>query len=92
MVNDASGEEVVTGGIYREVVPFERLVFTWGEPDGDPDDMPGITITLEPVSEGTRRTFDLRGVDGTNGDGSFYDGWDEALDSLEGHLTQSPAA
>jgi uncharacterized protein YndB with AHSA1/START domain len=74
MVNDATGDEVVTGGDYREVVPFERLVFTWGDPDGDPDDTPVVTVTLEPVGERTRMTFDLRGVDGTKGDRSFYDG------------------
>lgn len=82
MVNEAVGNKVVTGGVYREVVPFERLAFTWGYPDGDPDDTPIITITLEPVDEGTRMTFDLRGVEGTKGDGSYYDGWQEVLDSL----------
>jgi uncharacterized protein YndB with AHSA1/START domain len=89
MVNDATSDEVLTGGVYREVVPFERLVFTWGDPNGDPDDTPVITITLEPVGERTRMTFDLRGVDGTKGDESFYDGWQEALDSLGEHLEQS---
>ncbi|WP_304454025.1 SRPBCC domain-containing protein [Nocardiopsis sp. YSL2] len=86
MVNDAVGNKVVTGGVYREVVPFERLVFTWGHPDGDPDDTPVITVTLEPVNEGTRMTFDLRGVEGAEGDGSFHDGWQEVLDSLENYM------
>ncbi|HAM26700.1 MAG TPA: SRPBCC domain-containing protein [Microbacteriaceae bacterium] len=92
MVNDATGDRVVTGGVYREVEPFERLVFTWGHPNGDPDDTPVITITLEPVHEGTRMTFDLRGVDGTKGDGYFYDGWQEVLVSLGDHLGQSQIA
>ena len=86
MVNDASGDRVVTGGVYREVVPFKRLVFTWGDPDGDPDDTPVVTVTLEPEGELTRMTFDLRGVEGTKGDGSFYDGWHEVLDSLGEYL------
>ncbi|MFV2196820.1 SRPBCC family protein [Nocardiopsis sp. LOL_012] len=86
MVNDATGEKVVTGGVYRELVPFERLAFTWGHPDGDPDDTPVVTVTLEPVSEGTRMTFDLRGVEGFEGDGSFHDGWAEVLDSLGGFV------
>lgn len=89
MVNDATGERIITAGVYREVVPFERLVFTWGYPDGDPDDTPAITITLEPAGERTRMTFDLRGVEGKKGDGFFYDGWQDALDSLEEHLGQS---
>ena len=86
MVNDETGERVVTGGRYREVVPVERLVFTWGDPDGDPDDTPVVTVTLEPDGDRTRMTFDLRGVDGSKGDGFFYDGWEEALDSLDDYL------
>lgn len=86
MVDDTTGDRVVTGGEYREVTPFERLVFTWGYPDADPDDQPVITITLEPVGEGARMTFDLRGVDGAAGDGSYFDGWQATLDSLGDHL------
>ncbi len=86
MVNDHTGDSVVTGGVYREVEPFERLVFTWGYPDGDPDDSPIVTVTLEPVGEGTRMTFDLRGVEGAAGDSYYYDGWDEALDCLEEYI------
>jgi hypothetical protein len=33
-------------------------------------------------------TFDLRGVDGTKGDGYFYDGWQDVLDSLGDYLGQ----
>ena len=54
-------------------------MFTWGQPDDDPHDAPVVTVTLEPVGEGTRMTFDLRGVEGKPGDWFFYDGWDEAL-------------
>lgn len=88
MVNDETGEEVVTGGVYREVVPCERLAFTWGDPEADPDETPVVTITLEPVTGGTRMTFDLRGVDGAAGDGAFFDGWDQVLDSLAEHSAQ----
>src|SRR5699024_4909483 len=48
MVNDDTGERVVTGGVYKEVAPYERLVFTWGEPGADPKKTPVVTITLEP--------------------------------------------
>lgn len=87
MVSDETGESVETGGIYREMVPFERLVFTWGDPNGDPDDTPIVTITLAPANGGTKMTFDLRGVEGAKGDGFFFDGWDGVLDSLESHLS-----
>src|SRR5699024_12612269 len=77
MVNDDTGERVVTGGVYKEVAPFERLVFTWGEPGADPRKTPVVTVTLEPEENGTRMVFELRGVSGQPGDGFFYDGWYE---------------
>ena len=85
MVNEATGDEYPTGGVYREVQPFERLVFTWGSPD-DPDESSVVTVTIEPAGERTRMTFDLRGFDGTPGDGSFYDGWESALDVFAEHV------
>ena len=87
MVNDNTGDKIVSGGVFREVVPVERLVFTWGDPNGDPDDTPVVTITLELVDNGTSMTFDLRGVDGAEGDGFFYDGWKDVLDSLGRYLS-----
>lgn len=52
-----------TGGIYREIVPPKRLVFTWGAvggwPDLDPgrlDDNPVVTVTLDAVDDGTEMT------------------------------------
>lgn len=91
MVNDETGEQYPTGGVYREVVEPERLVFTWGYPDADPDDAPLITVTLAPTDAGTRMTFDLRGYDAERGDGNVYDGWDSALDELDTHVTAGAA-
>ena len=42
-------DQYVTGGIYREIVPGERLVFTWGADGGWPeldDDAPVVTVAL----------------------------------------------
>ncbi len=89
MVDDATGEQVVTGGVYRAVDRPERLAFTWGDPEGDPADSPLVTVTIQPAGDMTRVGLDLRGVDGTKGDGSFYDGWESALDSLAEHLGQT---
>ena len=89
MVDEESGQEIVTGGVYREVVPITRLVFTWGYPDGDPADTPLVTVTIDPADELTQVTFDIRGVEGSKGDNYFYDGWDSALDSLAAHVGQT---
>lgn len=89
MVDDSSEQSYPTGGVYREIEPIARLVFTWGEPESDPDDTPVVTVTIEPAGDLTRLTFDLRGVDGMKGDDFFYDGWEGALDALVQHLGQT---
>lgn len=79
------GTEYPTAGVYREISPPERLVFTWASP-GDPDELaPLITIDLAEHGEHgeqTRMTFHVLGIDGAPGDGNVYDGWDSAFDLL----------
>ncbi|QZY50608.1 SRPBCC family protein [Leucobacter tenebrionis] len=86
MTNDETGEEYPTGGEYLEVEPFERLVFTWGEPDAAVATAPVITLTLTPQGERTELVFHLRGIEGKPSDGFVYDGWDEALTNFGRHL------
>lgn len=88
MVNDADGTRYVTGGVYREVSPYERLIFTWGDPLQDPEDAPVVTLEFTPTPEGTHMSFELRGVEGAQGDEYFYDGWDSALNVLGEHLSR----
>jgi uncharacterized protein YndB with AHSA1/START domain len=79
------GTEYPTGGTYREVVPPERLVFTWGSPNDADEVMPVVTLELAEQGasgEQTLMTFRLVGVEGQPGDNNFYDGWAEALDLL----------
>jgi uncharacterized protein YndB with AHSA1/START domain len=79
------GSEYPTVGRYREVTPPERLVFTWGSPGDDDDEMPLITVDLAehgPSREQTRMTFHVQGIAGQPGDRNVYDGWAEALDLL----------
>ena len=56
----------VTGGIYREIIPNERLVLAWGAVGGwpgiDPDDLdaaPTVTVTFSAIDGGTRMTLRL---------------------------------
>jgi uncharacterized protein YndB with AHSA1/START domain len=53
----------VTGGVYCEIVPDERLVFTWGATDGWPrldadrlDDGPLVTVVFGQVDGRTELT------------------------------------
>ena len=87
MVNPADGQEYPTAGVYREVTPPERLVYTWGSP-GDPDDeAPVITVELRELPDDrTEMRFHLVGIDGAPGDDNVYDGWDSAFDMLAEQL------
>jgi uncharacterized protein YndB with AHSA1/START domain len=90
----ADGREYETVGKYREVRPFDRLVFTWGSPRDDDEEMPLVTVDLaEQGSSGeqTLMTFRLDGIAGRPGDDNVYDGWSEALDILAEHLANGGA-
>ena len=84
MVDPADGAEYPTAGVYREVDPPKRLVFTWASP-GDPDDTaPVITVDLRELDgERTEMLFHVRGWAGAPGDGFVYDGWASAFDVLD---------
>jgi uncharacterized protein YndB with AHSA1/START domain len=62
MVIDES-TSFVTGGVYQEIVPDERLVFAWGATDGWPKldrdnlaDSPLVTVTLSQSNGHTEMT------------------------------------
>jgi len=92
MTNDETGERFPTAGSYLEVEPFERLVFTWGDPGASIEDAPVITLTFTEQGDGTELLFHLRGYAGKPGDGFVYDGWDEALTNFGKHLAGEPLA
>jgi len=89
MIDQISENEVVTGGEYTVVEPFTKLAFSWGYLDAAVDDSPLVTLTIADVGDLTRLTFDIRGVEGSSGDGYFFDGWESTLDSLAGYLGQA---
>ena len=82
MVAEATGERYPTGGVFLEVVPPERLVFTWAGPDDPVESAPVATVTLVEVAERTEMTFHLRGVSAELRDAGVQPGWEEALANL----------
>ncbi|ACY19630.1 Activator of Hsp90 ATPase 1 family protein [Gordonia bronchialis DSM 43247] len=81
------GREYPTSGVYREVTPPERLVFTWGSPGDADDEAPLITVTLRELDgHRTEMLFHLVGIDAAPGDEDVYDGWNSAFDLLGEHL------
>jgi len=80
-----NGDALNVGGVYREVVTNEKLVFTWSW-DAAPPDEPHeslVTVLFKPDGDGTLLTvtheklFDEKSRDG------HYHGWVGALDKLE---------
>jgi len=78
----ARGEYHEVGGVYREVVPDRRLVFSWAW-HSTPERESQVTVTLQPDSQGTLLTliheqfFDQAAADG------HRKGWTGSLDRLE---------
>jgi uncharacterized protein YndB with AHSA1/START domain len=73
------------GGVYREVVPNERLVFSWAW-HSTPERESQVTVSLKPDGDGTLLTlhheqlFDQAARDG------HERGWISSLDKLEKSL------
>ncbi|GAA1798594.1 SRPBCC domain-containing protein [Agromyces neolithicus] len=93
MVNPADGQEYPTAGVYREVTPPERLVYTWGSPGDADDQAPVITVELRELPDDrTEMLFHLVGIDGAPGDENVYDGWYSAFDMLAEQLATTGTA
>lgn len=88
-IHHETEQRMVSGGIFREVQPYSRLVFTWGAPSFEPEHLPVATVTFEPTSDGTYMTFALAGVDGQAGDGAHYDTWANGMANLKTYLAQT---
>lgn len=80
-----SGEEHDVGGVYREVVPNEKLVFTWAWKT-TPERESLVTVTFKSDGDGTLMTllheqfFDEAARDRHQG------GWNAAVEKMEAYL------
>jgi uncharacterized protein YndB with AHSA1/START domain len=76
-----NGDEHNVSGVYREIVPNQKLIFTWAW-RSTPERQSLVTVTFKPDGDGTLLTlkhemfFDEAARDG------HYGGWSEALDKL----------
>ena len=84
-----------TGGLYREIVPDEKLVFNWGATDGwpkldleRPDESPLVTLTLRQTGEATEMTVHVELPASLPDDGVpnwwplVRNGWQDTVDRL----------
>jgi uncharacterized protein YndB with AHSA1/START domain len=84
-MRSANGEPHNVGGVYREIVANEKLVFTWAW-DTTPPDEPHeslVTVLLKADGDGTLLTLTHEKLfDEKSRDGHLH-GWTGALDKLE---------
>jgi uncharacterized protein YndB with AHSA1/START domain len=76
-----NGEEHNPTGIYQEVIPEKKLVFTWDLP-GTPERESLVTFLLEPMDGGTRLTLRHEHLPAEATRNSHEAGWTGLLDKL----------
>jgi uncharacterized protein YndB with AHSA1/START domain len=76
-----NGTEHNPTGIYREVVPERKLVFTWDLP-GAPEPESLVTFLLEPIEGGTELTLTHERLPDESARTSHEQGWSGLLDKL----------
>ena len=85
------GEELWQGGVYREIVPLEKLVYTfaWDEESGNSPNETLITITFADESaDETRMTFRQAPFTSAESRDGHNQGWNSAFDRLDDYLRE----
>ena len=77
-----SGEEHDVGGVYREIVPNEKLVFTWAWKTM-PERESIVTVLLKPDGDGTLLTLTHEQFFDEDARDRHQGGWNGALDKME---------
>src|SRR3954451_147518 len=81
LVEPATGEEHHVSGVFREVVPNERLVFTWAW-RATPDRESLVTVTFAAERDHTLLTLTHERLFDDAARDDHRQGWTEALDRL----------
>lgn len=82
----SDGEQHEVSGMYREVRPTERLVFTWAW-RSTPERQSVVTVALKPEEQGTVLTLTHDQFFDETARDRHRSGWMGALDNLERYLT-----
>ena len=77
-----NGEEYDVGGVYREVVAGEKLVFTWAWKSA-PERESLVTLLLKPDGDGTLLTLTHEQFSDEATRNGHEQGWNSSLDKLE---------
>ncbi len=85
--SDEKGEYFEVGGVYREVVPNERLKFTWAW-HSTPERESVVTVQLKPDAAGTLLIFDHEQFVDEAARDSHKRGWSTFFDVLENFVAR----
>jgi uncharacterized protein YndB with AHSA1/START domain len=83
------GSEHESSGEYVEVTRPQRLVMTWRWAGGEDPGESLVEIDLRAIAEGTELTFTHSRLRDEETRRSHEEGWNGALDKLEGHFLAS---
>lgn len=88
LTSTATGKELWQGGVFREVVAPERLVFTfaWDQDNGErgPDTL--VTVTFAEEGSGTRMIFRQTPFRSAANRDGHRGGWSSSFERLDEHL------
>jgi len=79
------GEHHEVGGVYREMAPNQRLVFSWAW-HSTPERESLVTVSLKPDGDGTLLTLHHEQLFDQAARDAHEHGWIGTLDKLEKHL------
>ena len=85
----AEGKDHEVQGVYKEVVPNRKLVFTWTWPNSTPERESLVTIMFRAVDRGTQLDFLHEQLFDETVRDNHKRGWSETLDKLAQFLQQS---
>ncbi|HEX6113226.1 MAG TPA: SRPBCC domain-containing protein [Geminicoccaceae bacterium] len=93
VMRSPEGKDHIVSGVYRELLPPERLVFTWGwENDGARGHETVVTIELFETPGGTRLQLTQEPFESENARDRHGEGWSSSLDCLEEALAEGAIA
>jgi uncharacterized protein YndB with AHSA1/START domain len=85
----AQGTDHEVQGVYKEVVPNRKLVFTWTWPNSTPERESVVTIVFKAAASGTELDFRHEQLFDESVRDGHQRGWSGALDKLAGFLGAS---
>jgi len=80
-----NGEEHDVSGIYREVIPNQKLVFTWAW-KSTPERESLVTVDIRPDGTGSLMTFTHEQFFDEDARDRHQKGWSAAIDKMEEYL------